>query len=200
MIILGVDPGLTRCGFGVVETRGARLVSMIDVGVSHTSPDDPIPARLGAVADALDAQLDRHKPGAIALERVFSQHNVSTVMGTAQVSGVVMLAAHRHGIPIATYTPSEVKAAVTGSGRAAKAQVGAMVATILGLGEPPKPADAADALAIAICHAWRGASLPGGGAATSAQVRWAQARDKAAIKGARGLDPGGRPRPASRRP
>jgi crossover junction endodeoxyribonuclease RuvC len=173
--ILGVDPGLTRCGLGVVDVTGRRA-ALVSVGVAATPSTWETPARLAAIADALDAVIAEHKPDAIALERVFAQHNVRTVMGTAQASGVVMLAAARAGLTVNLYTPSEVKAAVTGDGRAQKPQVGFMVAKILGLAEPPKPADAADALAIAITHGWRGKAQ---GAATAAQERWVAA-EKAA--------------------
>jgi crossover junction endodeoxyribonuclease RuvC len=109
-----------------------------------------------AIECEIEAWLDLHQPEAVAVERVFSQHNVRTVMGTAQASAVAIVAAARRGLPVALHTPSEVKAAVTGSGRADKAQVGAMVARLLGLPEAPRPADASDALALAICHLWRG--------------------------------------------
>jgi len=175
MRVLGVDPGLTRCGLGVVDIEGRR-VTLVSVGVAATSSTWETPARLVSIADAIDALIAEHNPQAIAIERVFAQHNVRTVMGTAQVSGVVMLAAERAGIQLSLYTPSEVKAAVTGNGRAPKAQVGFMVTRILGLAEAPKPADAADALAIAITHGWRGKAQ---GAATAAQERWAAA-EKAA--------------------
>jgi crossover junction endodeoxyribonuclease RuvC len=108
------------------------------------------------IEQGIDAWLDTHRPDAVAVERVFSQHNVRTVMGTAQASAVAILCAARRGLPVHLHTPSEVKAAVTGSGRADKAQVGAMVTRLLRLDAPPKPADAADALALAICHIWRG--------------------------------------------
>ena len=108
------------------------------------------------IEQGIDAWLDEYRPDAVAVERVFAQHNVRTVMGTAQASGIAMVAAARRGLPVALHTPSEVKAAVTGSGRADKAQVGAMVTRILRLDAPPKPADAADALALAIIHIWRG--------------------------------------------
>ena len=182
MRILGVDPGLTRCGLGVVDASGGRKVSLVHVSAATSPSTSNTPARIARLADALDAVLDEHRPEAIALERVFAQSNVSTVMGTAQISGVVMLAAARRGLPLALYTPSEVKAAVTGDGRAAKAQVGYMVSKVLGLTEVPKPADAADALAIAIAHAWRGGAAPlGNTASTAAQRRWAEA-EKAARK------------------
>lgn len=153
--VLGVDPGLTRCGVGVVEGVAGRPLTMLAVGVVRTPADAELGHRLVAVEQGIEEWLDTHRPEVVAVERVFSQHNVSTVMGTAQASAVAMLCAARRGIPVALHTPSEVKAAVTGSGRADKAQVGAMVTRLLRLAEPPKPADAADALALAICHIWR---------------------------------------------
>jgi crossover junction endodeoxyribonuclease RuvC len=156
MRVLGIDPGLTRCGLGVVDGSVGRPLTMVRVGVVRTAADLPIAERLRLVDAEVEAWLDAHRPDRVAVERVFSQHNVKTVMGTAQVSGVAMVAAARRGIPVALHTPSEVKAAVTGSGRADKAQVGAMVTRLLRLPEAPTPADAADALALAICHIWRG--------------------------------------------
>ena len=156
MRVLGVDPGLTRCGIGVVDGGRAREATCVEVGVVRTPADAELSSRLLTVADALEQWLDRHGPEVVAIERVFSQHNVRTVMGTAQVSGVVALAAAKRGLPVAFHTPSEVKAAISGSGRADKRQVTAMVTKILGLGTAPKPADAADALALAVCHLWRG--------------------------------------------
>ena len=129
---------------------------MIDVGVIRTSPDLDHAQRLVEIEQGLIVWLEATQPDAIAVERVFAQHNVGTVMGTAQASGVVIAAAARRGIPVALHTPSEVKAAVTGSGTAGKDQVTAMVARVLRLAELPKPADAADALALAVCHIWRG--------------------------------------------
>ncbi|MEU4145254.1 crossover junction endodeoxyribonuclease RuvC [Streptomyces parvulus] len=155
MRVLGVDPGLTRCGVGVVEGVAGRPLTMIGVGVVRTRADDELGRRLVAVEQGIEQWLDEHRPDRVAVERVFSQHNVRTVMGTAQASAVAILCASRRGIPVALHTPSEVKAAVTGSGRADKAQVGAMVTRLLRLAAPPKPADAADALALAICHIWR---------------------------------------------
>ncbi len=184
MRVLGVDPGLTRCGLGVVDAQAARRITLVDVQVARSRPEDPVPARLRRIADVVDFFLDEHQPEAVGLERVFAQHNVSTVMGVAQVSGVVMLAAERRGLPVALYTPSEVKAAVTGSGTAGKQQVGTMVARLLGLDEAPKPADAADALAIAIAHAWRGGAAPAASKATTdAQRRWAEAERAARRRG-----------------
>lgn len=155
MRVLGVDPGLTRCGIGVVEGVAGRPLTLTGVGVVRTSSDSEIPERLVHIERGIEAWLDDHRPEAVAVERVFSQHNVRTVMGTAQASAVAMLCAARRGLPVALHTPSEVKAAVTGTGRAEKGQVGAMVTRLLGLDAPPRPADAADALALAICHIWR---------------------------------------------
>ncbi|MEU0757695.1 crossover junction endodeoxyribonuclease RuvC [Streptomyces albogriseolus] len=155
MRVLGVDPGLTRCGVGVVEGVAGRPLTMLGVGVVRTPADADLGHRLVAVEQGLEQWLDEHRPEFVAVERVFSQHNVRTVMGTAQASAVAILCASRRGIPVALHTPSEVKAAVTGSGRADKAQVGAMVTRLLRLDAPPRPADAADALALAICHIWR---------------------------------------------
>jgi crossover junction endodeoxyribonuclease RuvC len=175
MRVLGVDPGLTRCGLGVVDGAAGRPLRMVDVSVVRTPADLPTALRLLEIERVLDAWLEEHRPDAVAVERVFSQHNVRTVMGTAQASAVAMVAAARRGIPVALHTPSEVKAAVSGSGRADKAQVGAMVTRLLRLDEPPKPADAADALALAICHIWRG----------SAQSRLDAAASKLAAAGRR---------------
>jgi crossover junction endodeoxyribonuclease RuvC len=154
--VLGVDPGLTRCGLGVVEGQPGRPLTMVAYGVVRTSAQADLGDRLLAVQTEVERWLDLHAPDALAVERVFSQHNVTTVMGTAQASAVAIVAAARRGIPVALHTPSEVKAAVTGSGRADKNQVGAMVTRLLRLAEAPTPADAADALALAICHLWRG--------------------------------------------
>jgi len=154
--VLGVDPGLTRCGLGAVEGTPGRPLHLVDVCVVRTGQGEDIGARLVAVERAIEEWLDRLRPDAVAVERVFSQHNVPTVMGTAQASAVAIMCAARRGLPVALHTPSEVKAAVTGSGRAGKEQVGAMVTRLLRLETPPRPADAADALALAICHVWRG--------------------------------------------
>lgn len=153
--VLGVDPGLTRCGIGVVDGGRNREVSCVAVTVVRTPASCTLSARLLAVADAVEEWLDEYHPQVVVVERVFSQHNVRTAMGTAQVSGVVALIAAQRGLPVAFHTPSEVKAAVTGSGRAGKAQVAAMVTRLLRLPSRPQPADAADALALAICHLWR---------------------------------------------
>jgi len=156
--VLGVDPGLTRCGLGVVEGSVGRPLSLVAVGVVRTSPTADIGARLVGIERGIEAWLDEHQPDAVAVERVFSQHNVRTVMGTAQASAVAIVCAARRGLPVALHTPSEMKAAVTGNGRADKAQVAAMVTRLLRLDAIPSPADAADALGLAVCHLWRGAA------------------------------------------
>jgi crossover junction endodeoxyribonuclease RuvC len=156
--ILGVDPGMTRCGIGVVDGEPGRTLTLVDVDVVRTPSEADVGARLVAIADALSASIADFAPDVVAVERVFSQHNVRTVMGTAQAAGLAIVAATRAGIPVALRTPSEVKASITGSGTAGKAQVGAMVSRLLKLPETPRPADAADALALAICQLWRGAA------------------------------------------
>jgi crossover junction endodeoxyribonuclease RuvC len=156
MRVLGVDPGLTRCGIGAVDGRPGKPPSLVHADVIRTPPGADIAARLLALEEEIDNWLAEYRPDAVAVERVFSQHNVRTVMGTAQAGAVAIVCAARRGLPVALHTPSEVKAAVTGSGRADKAQVTAMVMRLLRLADPPRPADTADALALAICHLWRG--------------------------------------------
>jgi crossover junction endodeoxyribonuclease RuvC len=156
MRVLGVDPGLTRCGLGVVDGLPGRQPRLIAVDVVRTPTELDTARRLLLLEETVDAWIRDHRPTAVAIERVFAQHNVQTVMGTAQAAGVAMLVAARRGVPVTLHTPSEVKAAITGSGRAGKDQVGAMVSRILRLEQAPRPADAADALALAICHVWRG--------------------------------------------
>src|SRR5215472_3886700 len=156
MRVLGVDPGLTRCGVGVIDGEPGRRLSLVGTDVIRTAAGDDIGVRLLALEIELDRWLIEHQPDAVAVERVFSQQNVRTVMGTAQAGAVAIVCAARRGVPVAMHTPSEVKAAVTGNGRADKAQVTAMVTRLLKLPDPPRPADAADALALAICHLWRG--------------------------------------------
>ena len=157
MRVLGVDPGLTRCGVGVVEGAPGRPPQLVAVGVITTPADLELPRRLLQIEAGLTEWVTRHAPDTVAVERVFADQNVLSVIGTAQAAGLAMLVAARAGLPVHTHTPTEVKAAITGSGRAEKAQVGAMVARILKLEAPPRPADAADAVALAICHLWRGA-------------------------------------------
>lgn len=156
MRVLGIDPGLTRCGVGVVDGRVGRPPTLVAVGVVRTDASADVASRLVEVEAGLEQWMETYRPDAVAVERVFAQHNLNTVIGTAQASGVAALVAARRGLPVAFHTPSEVKAAITGSGRADKAQVGQMVTRILRLTEPPRPADAADALALAVCHVWRG--------------------------------------------
>ncbi|MCZ2264818.1 crossover junction endodeoxyribonuclease RuvC, partial [Isoptericola sp. QY 916] len=178
MRVLGVDPGLTRCGVGVVDSLPGRKARMVDVGVVRSEPELSVDLRLLRVAEGLEEWLERTVPDVVAVERVFAQNNRGTVMGTAQVAGLAMVAAARRGVPVAMHTPSEVKAAVTGSGRADKEQVQRMIARILGLDELPRPADAADALALAVTHLWRPSGALQGGERnelTPAQRAWAAA-------------------------
>ena len=156
MRVLGIDPGLTRCGMGVVEGEVGRPLTLVDVNVIRTSSQLPVWERLVTIEKGVDAWIEEHRPDAVSIERIFARSDVSTIMGTAQASGLAMVCAARRGLPVALHTPSEVKAAVSGNGRADKAQVGAMVTRILRLPAMPKPADAADALALAITHIWRG--------------------------------------------
>ena len=156
MRVLGVDPGLTRCGIGVVEGGPGIALRLVGTTVVSTPAGADIGQRLLEIEEQVEAWIARHQPDAVAVERVFSQHNVRTVMGTAQAGAVAIVCAAKRGVPVTMHTPSEVKAAVTGNGRADKAQVTHMVTRLLKLPDPPRPADAADALALAICHLWRG--------------------------------------------
>ncbi|HEY5137531.1 MAG TPA: crossover junction endodeoxyribonuclease RuvC [Candidatus Nanopelagicales bacterium] len=186
MRVLGVDPGLTRCGVGVVDGAPGRRLTLVYVEVIRTPADADLAHRLLGIEQALEIVLDTVAPDAVAVERVFSQQNVRTVMGTAQAGAVAITCAARRGIPVVLHTPSEVKAAVTGSGRADKDQVGVMVARLLGLTQVPKPADAADALALAICHLWRGDSSARLAAAAAAAPRSRVPRSAAAARVAPG--------------
>ena len=174
--ILGVDPGLTRLGVGVIDHSRGRDVSLVMVDVFTTPTDWDVAKRLLSLQGQLREVLDEFQPARVSLERVFAQHNVRTVMGTAQVSGILLALAAERGIPVAHRTPSEVKAAVTGFGGAKKPQVGQMVKNILQLDQVPKPADAADALALAITEAWRGSHVVGEDRPeTPAQRAWREA-------------------------
>ena len=182
--IIGIDPGLTRCGIGIVSAGAGRRVAFEHVEVMHSPAEASTPERLLRIGGGIRRLLDGERPDAIALERVFAQQNLPSVMGVAQISGVVMYLAEERGIPVALYTPNEVKAQVTGYGGADKAQVTAMVTRLLGLAAPPKPADAADALALAIAHSWhlgRGGAAdrlgrgPAPAAETPAQRAWREA-------------------------
>lgn len=182
MRILGVDPGLTRCGVGVVDVGADRRARFVYAGVIRTPADDPLAQRLLAVSRGISQLIGEFAPQAVAVERVFAQHNLRTVMGTAQASGIALAQAAEHDLPVGLHTPSEVKAAITGYGSAAKLQVGTMVMRILALDDIPKPADAADALALAICHGWRGAAVSATTATgeTPAQRAWRDAERSAA--------------------
>src|SRR5258708_7612519 len=158
MRVLGVDPGLTRCGLGVIDGEPGRTLRLVATGVGSTQAGDEIGGRLLAPGWQIERGLTGYRPGAVAVERVFSQHNVRTVMGTAQAGAVAIVCSARRRLPVALHTPSEVKASVTGNGRAGKAQVTQMVTRLLAMADPPRPADSADALALAICHLWRGGS------------------------------------------
>ncbi|WP_144833506.1 MULTISPECIES: crossover junction endodeoxyribonuclease RuvC [Microbacterium] len=178
--VLGIDPGLTRCGIGIVDVAPNRTATLVHVGVARSAPTDPIEKRLAAIAAGIREVLLAHQPHVVAVERVFAQNNRHSVMGTAQASGIALLLAAEHGLTAATHTPSEVKAAITGYGSADKLQVQTMVARVLRLDSLPQPADAADALAIALCHAWRGgaAAAPGGAELTPAQRAWRDAEKR----------------------
>lgn len=153
--VMGIDPGLTRCGLSVVQAGRGRQILPVAVGVVRTPSTAELPERLLRLNTAVGEWMDDYRPDMVAMERIFERGNVSTVMHTAHAVGVMVLAAAERGIPVYQYTPSEVKKAVSGNGRADKKQMTNMITRILGLAEPPKPADAADALAIAVCHCWR---------------------------------------------
>ncbi len=178
-VILGIDPGLTRCGFGVVAKDKSRAVKFVAVGVVQSPSTMELSERLALIGNEVAKVLDIHKPERVAIERVFSQKNLNTVIGIAQISGIIVYLCQQRGIPVIFYTPTEVKAAVTGSGKAAKDQVMLMVKKILKLKELPKPADAADALAVAITSAWRGdlnsLANESSSTETNAQKKWRQA-------------------------
>jgi len=187
--ILGVDPGLTRCGVGVIDVAADRSITLVHVSVIQTSPLTDLPLRLLHIRDNLSALFDEFSPGRVALERVFAQQNLRSVMGTAQVSGLVLTEAASRNLGVDLHTPTEVKAAVTGSGRANKDQVATMVRRLTGLSDEKLLPDATDALALAVCNAWRGGSGAGGGSAgatselTPAQRRWRDAESLARRRG-----------------
>ncbi|MFT8356057.1 MAG: crossover junction endodeoxyribonuclease RuvC [Bifidobacterium aquikefiri] len=187
MIIFGVDPGLTRCGVGVIEAGIGRRLSFIHVDVIRSDPHTSQDLRLLTIFDGLTSKMDRFKPDAVSIERVFAQSNRNTVLGTAQAAGLAMLAAAQRGVPVALHTPTEAKLAISGNGKADKPQVERMVAAVLGLNALPTPADAADALSIAICHALRPQGALQGGEReqhlTTAQRQWAIATQRAQRRG-----------------
>ena len=178
MRVLGVDPGLTRCGLAVVDRDRTGKLKMIDVGVIYTDKEAELSDRLLDLDSQLIKWIEKYSPDVIAVERVFSQLNVRTAMATGQAAGVALLLAAKAEISVVMHTPSEVKAAVTGSGRADKKQVATMVVKLLGLKETPKPVDSTDALALAICHHWRGT----GNARIAAAVKKESARIKKGAK------------------
>lgn len=187
MRIIGIDPGLTRLGVGIVSSDERRKLAFEHVEVLQSPATSELPARLLQLGSSLERLFDGDRIDGIALERVFAQQNLPSVMGVAQISGVVMFLAEQRGIPVQLYTPNEVKSRVTGYGAADKAQVTAMVTKLLGLAAPPQPADAADALALAIAHTWhlgRGGSRTKLGSATGtqsetpAQRAWREAEAK----------------------
>ena len=149
--VLGIDPGVSCCGFGAVTQDGSRLQAL-SAGVIRTPATDPLPERLAALQADLESLVAEVQPAAVAVERVFFQVNVRTAMSVGQASGLALAVAARAGVPVCQYTPNEVKQAVAGYGAAGKAQVQAMVTKLLRLPEAPRPPDAADALALAICH------------------------------------------------
>jgi crossover junction endodeoxyribonuclease RuvC len=154
--VLGIDPGVSRCGYGAVDVDGGALRPLA-CGVIRTEAGEPLPARLATLERELTVLVEEMEPVAVAVERVLFQANVRTAMSVGQASGLALAVAAHAGVPVAHYSPNEVKLAITGYGAAGKRQVQAMVASVLGLSGAPRPADAADALALAVCHAWGGA-------------------------------------------
>ncbi len=177
--VLGIDPGLSRCGFGAVVRESAGRLRAVRCGVLRTDPVTPLPLRLAQLAEDLEELVLEIRPSVMVVERVLFQVNARTAISVGQASGLALAAAARNGIPVVQYSPNEVKLAVAGDGSAGKAEVGAMVARLLKLAEVPKPADAADALALALCHAWR-ERVPGGSAVTDARLNIPNAAPSAA--------------------
>ncbi len=151
MLVMGIDPGLSRCGYGVVRQKG-RVTEAVAAGIIRTDKDDPVPQRLYELQVELADLIDAHRPEAVAIERVLFQVNVRTAMGVGQASGVAMAAAAGAGAEVFEYSPTQIKKAVAGWGGADKEQIGQMVQTLLSLPQPLKPVDAADAVAVALCH------------------------------------------------
>ena len=169
--MLGIDPGLTRCGYAVVDGRGAGDATAVALGVIRTPPTDPLPQRLAALRAELAALINEYRPAAVSVEHVFFQVNVRTAMSVGQASGLALAEAAAAGCDVAQYTPNQVKDAVAGWGGAAKEQVQKMVQARLRLTSPPRPPDAADAAALALCHL---ASAP-------MRARIAEARQRAGM-------------------
>lgn len=152
MIVLGIDPGLTRCGYAVLRTETRSAVAAVALGVIRTPPSSPLPARLAELKGELAALISEYRPDAVAVEQVFFQVNVRTAMSVGQASGLALAEAWAAGCDVVQYTPNQVKDAVAGWGGASKAQVQKMVQSRLGLAAVPEPPDAADAAALALCH------------------------------------------------
>jgi crossover junction endodeoxyribonuclease RuvC len=151
-VVLGVDPGLTRCGYAAIEVGQTRVPTLLKMGVVSTDVSADLPDRLATLQTDFEVLMDEAQPDAVAVEQVFFQNNVRTAMGVGQASGLVLAMAARRGIHVVQYTPSQVKSAVTGSGTANKLQVQQMVQRQLKLRSLPQPPDAADAAALALCH------------------------------------------------
>jgi len=153
MRVLGIDPGLATVGYGVIESLHGRVQAVHCYDCIRTSGrDNTTPERLGEIYDRISGVIGEHHPGWMAMEKLFFSRNVTSALNVAEVRGVILLAAQRHGIPVAEYTPNQVKQAITGSGRADKRQVQEMVRRLLDLPEIPRPDDVADGLAVALCH------------------------------------------------
>jgi crossover junction endodeoxyribonuclease RuvC len=173
VFVLGVDPGLSRCGYAVVEPIGRNRARAVALGVIRTSQEHEVPQRLAELQRELRALFDEFPPVVLSIERVFARQNLQTVIGVAQAAGLALAEAAGRGVAVAQYSPSAVKSVVTGDGKADKAQVQTMVQLLLGLSESPRPADAADAAALALCHLAHDPRLTGvvaGGA--SGSRRW----------------------------
>lgn len=181
--VMGIDPGLTRCGLSVVQAGRGRAILPVSVGVVRTPSKADLTDRLKRLNVAVREWMADYSPDVVAIERLFERGNVSTVMHTAHAVGVLVLAAADRNIPVHMYTPSEVKKAISGNGRADKKQMTAMITRILGLTEPPKPADAADALALAVCHCWRAPVIMQQEAEAQASRERATNRGSSQVKG-----------------
>jgi len=173
-LVLGIDPGVSRCGYGVVRRDGAAFRA-VAYGVLRTPTTDELPVRLASLSRELEALIDEFRPAALAVERVLFQVNTRTAMSVGQASGLALALAGRAGIPVVHYSPNEVKLAVAGSGSAGKGEVQQMVTRLLQLAEPPHPPDAADALALALCHWWRAPMRAAGAVDTPPAPRLADA-------------------------
>lgn len=157
-LVLGIDPGTAATGYGLVRSAPGLGVALVECGVVRTRAEDPLPARIRRIFEGLDAVLERFDPGAAVVEEVFQGKNVRSALTLGHARGAALLAASLRSVPVAEYTPREVKKAVVGTGRATKDQVGFMVQRHLRLRRPPEPSDAADAVAAALCHCFQGVS------------------------------------------